>query len=158
MLAVEPEIFAHLALDPVPDHSASYLAAGCYPEPGVIVLIMLPDNQEGRSGYTGPASREPGELWPQQQADRLRVRGTLQWHGYQRTQVLLGCDLDRQTLAALGTTTLDYQATVFGGHTHQKAMGTLTRGIAGLESSFHDTAPSIRRACCSYAAVTTPVW
>lgn len=63
-----------LALDPITHNSPPYFTTGCHPEPGISVLILLPDNQEGRSGKTGPANREPGKLWPPQKTNGLWIR------------------------------------------------------------------------------------
>lgn len=51
---------------------------------------------------------------------------------------LFTCNLNRETLAPLGTTALDHKTTVLAGHANQKTVGTLARCIAGLKCSFHD--------------------
>jgi hypothetical protein len=63
-VAMLTEKLPHLTLDPITHNSPSHLATGCYPQSGIAQQILLTDNQEGRSGKTGPASREPGKLWP----------------------------------------------------------------------------------------------
>jgi hypothetical protein len=62
-----------LALDPIAHNSPPYFTTGCHPESGISKLILMPDNQEGRSGKTGPANREPGKLWPPQKTYGLWI-------------------------------------------------------------------------------------
>ena len=53
------------------------------------------------------------------------------------TDSLFTGNLNRETLTPLGTTALDHQTAILGGHTNQKTVGTLTGSIAGLKCSFH---------------------
>jgi len=50
---------------------------------------------------------------------------------------LLGSDGNRQSLAPFGAPSLDDEPAVFSGHADQKAMGSFSRGVAGLKRSFH---------------------
>lgn len=46
--------------------------------------------------------------------------------------------LGAQALAPLGSTAIDQQATVFGGHAGAEAVVALALEYAGLKGSFHD--------------------
>ena len=50
---------------------------------------------------------------------------------------LFGSDAHGETLAPFGPSPLDDEPAVFGGHPDEKAVGSLSGGIAGLEGSFH---------------------
>jgi len=73
-MAMQTEKLPHLPFDPITHHSTSNLTACSNTQAGETELIRLPDNQEGRTGKTGPASREPGKLWPPQEASSLWIR------------------------------------------------------------------------------------
>jgi hypothetical protein len=50
---------------------------------------------------------------------------------------LKSAGLDRQTLAAFGTASVDHSAAATGFHADQKAVGTCAAGLGGLVSAFH---------------------
>jgi hypothetical protein len=54
---------------------------------------------------------------------------------------LLGRDGYGQTLAALGTASLDDQSAILGRHADQKTVGPFSGGVARLECSFHRVCP-----------------
>ena len=61
--------------------------------------------------------------------------------GKPRHQVRLLCGYgDSEPLSPLGTTTLDYQPAIFGGHANKEPVGSFSRRITRLERSFHDSA------------------
>jgi len=50
---------------------------------------------------------------------------------------LFCCNANGQIFSTLGSSALDHQATVLGGHSHQKTVSPFTRNVAWLECSFH---------------------
>lgn len=71
---------SNMTLDPVTNNCTADLATGRNTQSSVTELIQLPDNQEGRTGKTGPASRESGKLWSPQKADGLGKGSACEWH------------------------------------------------------------------------------
>jgi len=57
---------------------------------------------------------------------------------------LLGCNSYGQIFAAFGSSALDNQTTILGGHSYKKTMGAFTTNITWLESSFHLCLPLLK--------------
>ncbi len=64
----------NLAFYPVAHHGTSDLSAYGYAKSRKTILINLPDNQEGRTGKTGPASRESYKIRPLQETSSFCVK------------------------------------------------------------------------------------
>ena len=59
---MQAEKLADMTLDTVTHHRSAHLATGGNAQSRLTGAILLPNNQEGRTGKTGPASREFGKL------------------------------------------------------------------------------------------------
>jgi hypothetical protein len=57
------------------------------------------------------------------------------------TLKLLGGNADGQAFATFCPAPLDYETTVFSGHSYEKTMGPFTRSVAWLKCSFHIFTP-----------------
>ena len=135
------ENFSNIPFDPVTGHRVANLFADSQTESGLTEAVFFPHNQDTFAGKPVGNIFQPQEFTTLSQPGGGWVCGFSNSH--HTGQVLLCSNANGQSFSAFGSSALDYEASVLGGHADQKAMGSFAGNLAGLIRSFHDIVPLV---------------
>ena len=135
-LLVQPVAFPDKSLYTIAHYSPANLTAGGNPYPRRTDRALQSDNNKISAGYPASFPAESKKLLATEQAFCLGKR----MDRFFPIQ-LLGCNRNGKPLAAFGAAALDYQTSIFSGHTDKKSVCPLPGSITRLKCSFHLPTP-----------------